>query len=108
MTLRHSAAGSDVFEFYVAPAARQRYSFDETLFGLTGNVVFADFAAVRRFAQQMNAQRDLAADPEKPVGRAASMPWVSATRSSPSSSACTARSATRRLSRVRWRRSSSD
>jgi len=52
-----------VFEFHVARAARQRYEFDETLFGLTGNVVFADFAAARRFAQQMNAQRDLAHDP---------------------------------------------
>jgi glycosidase len=51
------------FEFHVARAARQRYSFDEALFGLSGNVVFADYAAARRFAQQMNAQRDLAADP---------------------------------------------
>ena len=51
------------FEFHVARAARERYSFDEALFGLTGNVVFADFAAVRRFVQQMNAQRDIAADP---------------------------------------------
>ena len=51
------------FEFHVARAARQRYEFDETLFGLAGNVVFADFAAARRFAQQMNAQRDLARDP---------------------------------------------
>src|SRR5437764_15396283 len=51
------------FEFHVARATRERYSFDETLFGLTGNVVFADFAAARRFAQQMNEQRDLASDP---------------------------------------------
>src|SRR4051812_13224929 len=51
------------FEFHVARAARQRYAFDEALFGLTGNVVFADFAAARRFAQQMNAQRDVANDP---------------------------------------------
>src|SRR4051795_13270329 len=51
------------FEFHVARAARDRYSFDQALFGLTGNVVFADFAAARRFAQQINEQRDLAADP---------------------------------------------
>ena len=51
------------FEFHVARAARRRYEFDEGLFGLSGNVVFADFAAARRFAQQMNAQRDLARDP---------------------------------------------
>src|SRR6476659_1333345 len=55
------------FEFHVARAARERYSFDEALFGLTGNVVFADFAAARRFAQQMNEQRDLAADPSNAV-----------------------------------------
>ncbi|MEP7158624.1 MAG: alpha-amylase family glycosyl hydrolase, partial [Chloroflexota bacterium] len=51
------------FEFHVSRDARQRYEFDEELFGLTGNVVFADFAAARRFAQKMNALRDLAADP---------------------------------------------
>src|SRR6478609_3274023 len=56
-----------MFEFHVARAARERYSFDEALFGLTGNVVFADFAAARRFAQQMNEQRDLAADPSNAV-----------------------------------------
>src|SRR3954452_24095339 len=55
------------FEFHVARAARQRYSFDEALFGLTGNVVFADYAAARRFAQQMNEQRNLAADPGNAV-----------------------------------------
>ena len=55
------------FEFHVSRAARQRYDFDEGLFGLSGNVVFADYAAARRFAQRMNAQRDLAADPELAV-----------------------------------------
>jgi glycosidase len=55
------------FEFHVSRDARQRYEFDEALFGLSGNVVFADFAAARRFAQAMNAQRDLAADPARTV-----------------------------------------
>src|SRR5262245_55090910 len=55
------------FEFHVARAARERYDFDHALFGLSGNVVFADFAAARRFAQQMNAQRDLVADPGSAV-----------------------------------------
>ena len=45
------------FEFHVSRAARQRYGFDEALFGLSGNVVFADFAAARRFAQKMNDAR---------------------------------------------------
>ena len=55
------------FEFHVARAARQRYAFDEQLFGLSGNVVFADYAAARRFAQQINAQRDLVEDPSAAV-----------------------------------------
>jgi len=51
------------FEFHVSRDARQRYDFEEALFRLSGNVVFADYGAARRFAQAMNAQRDLAADP---------------------------------------------
>ncbi|CAN5554651.1 alpha-amylase family glycosyl hydrolase [soil metagenome] len=50
-------------EFHVSRAARDRYSFDEGLFSMSGNVVLADFAASRRFVQKMNAQRDLQADP---------------------------------------------
>ncbi len=55
--------GSPVREFHVSREARDRYEFDESLFGQRGNVVFTNFAAARRFAQKMNAQRDLAADP---------------------------------------------
>jgi glycosidase len=55
------------FEFHVSRDARQRYDFEEALFRLSGNVVFADYAAARRFAQAMNAQRDLAADPARAV-----------------------------------------
>src|SRR6476469_4189244 len=50
-------------EFHVSRAARDRYQFDEALFGMSGNVVFANFAAARRFAQKMNELRDLEADP---------------------------------------------
>ena len=32
-------------EFHVARAARDRYDFEERLFGLSGNLVFPDFAA---------------------------------------------------------------
>jgi glycosidase len=55
------------FEFHVSRDARQRYEFDEALFGLSGNVVFADYGAARRFANAMNAQRDLTADPARTV-----------------------------------------
>jgi len=54
-------------EFHVSREARDRYGFDEALFSLTGNVVLADFAAARRFAQKMNEQRDLATDPSAAV-----------------------------------------
>ena len=48
-----------VMEFHVAREARARYQVDEVLFSLTGNVIFANFHAVRVFAQKMNDQRDL-------------------------------------------------
>ena len=54
-------------EFHVSREARDRYQFDESLFGIKGNVVFPNFAAARRFAQKMNAQRDLAANPANAV-----------------------------------------
>src|SRR5829696_1382191 len=54
-------------EFHVSREARDRYEFDESLFGLRGNVVFTNFAAARRFAQKINAQRDLASDPGSAV-----------------------------------------
>src|SRR5512141_415187 len=55
------------FEFHVSRDARQRYDFEDALFRLSGNVVFADYAAARRFAQAMNARRDLGADPARAV-----------------------------------------
>ncbi len=54
-------------EFHVSRAARDRYRFEDGFFGLTGNVVLADFRAARRFAAQMNAARDLASDPSLAV-----------------------------------------
>ena len=57
------------FEFHVSRKARKKYQFDETLFALNGNVVLADFAAARRFAEQMTPVRG---QPSRP---ATSMPW---------------------------------
>ena len=54
-------------EFHVSRNARDRYQFDETLFALSGNVVFANFYAARIFAQKMNDQRDLISFPERAV-----------------------------------------
>jgi glycosidase len=55
------------FEFHVSRRARDRYQFDDTLFTITGNVVFANFRAARVFAQKMNDHRDLVTFPERAV-----------------------------------------
>jgi hypothetical protein len=58
---------SPTFEFHVSRRARDRLQFDDGLFTITGNVVFANFQAARTFAQKMNDQRDLVSFPEQAV-----------------------------------------
>src|SRR4051812_21428127 len=55
------------FEFHVSRQSRDRYQFDQSLFKLSGNVVFANFHAARVFAQKMNDKRDLVNYPEQAV-----------------------------------------
>src|SRR5512136_1536591 len=45
------------FEFHVSRKSRQKYNFDQSLFGLDGRAVIADFAAARRFAESMSQVR---------------------------------------------------
>ncbi|MBV9608934.1 MAG: alpha-amylase, partial [Acidobacteria bacterium] len=52
------------FEFHVSRAARDRYSFDQIFFAISGNVVFANLAATRTFAQRINLARDAEHHPE--------------------------------------------
>ena len=54
-------------EFHVSRRARDRYQFDESLFSINGNVIFANFHAARLFAQKINDKRDLARYPEQAV-----------------------------------------
>ena len=54
-------------EFHVSRQARDRYDFDETLYCLSGNVLFANFHGARVFAQKMNDRRDLISFPEQAV-----------------------------------------
>jgi glycosidase len=56
-----------VMEFHVSRRARDRYQFDEALFALSGNVIFAHFHAARTFAQKINQKRDLINFPEQAV-----------------------------------------
>jgi hypothetical protein len=58
---------SVTFEFHVSRRARDRFQFDDALFTLTGNVIFANFHAARVFAQKMNDRRDLVNYPEQAV-----------------------------------------
>src|SRR5579859_6713086 len=55
------------FEFHVSRTARERYRFEEELFAWTGNVLFANMAASRRFAEKMNRMRDVEHHPERAV-----------------------------------------
>lgn len=54
-------------EFHISRDVRDKYKFDEKLFSLSGNVIFANFHAVRQFVQKMNDKRDLINFPEKAV-----------------------------------------
>jgi glycosidase len=50
-------------EFHIARALRDKLKLDDILFSYTGNVVFANVAASRRLAQQLNDARGPNADP---------------------------------------------
>ncbi|NNM68104.1 MAG: alpha-amylase [Spirochaetales bacterium] len=54
-------------EFHISRHARETYGFDDALFSLTGNVVFANYLATRVFAKAMNDKRNLARNPEKAI-----------------------------------------
>ena len=43
-------------EFHVSKASRDAHDFDDALFGSRGRVIFANFAAARRFATALNAR----------------------------------------------------
>ncbi|MDZ7375556.1 MAG: alpha-amylase family glycosyl hydrolase, partial [candidate division KSB1 bacterium] len=62
-TIRHAAPK----EFHISRDARDKYQFDESIFTLSGNVIFANFHAARKFAQKMNAKRDLINFPEQTI-----------------------------------------
>jgi len=56
-----------LMEFHISRQARDRYQFDQTLFALSGNVIFANFHGARLFAQRMNQKRDLVNFPEQAI-----------------------------------------
>jgi glycosidase len=54
-------------EFHISRKARDLCQFDESLFSLSGNVIFPNFHAARLFAQRMNEKRDLINFPEQAI-----------------------------------------
>src|SRR5581483_1821495 len=54
-------------ELHVSRRARERYGFDQSLFALSGDVVFENPRAARDVAHRMNERRDAAAHPERAV-----------------------------------------
>ncbi len=53
--------------FHVSRQSRDYYRFEERVFTLSGNVVFPDYGAVRRFAHAINEKRDAKNRPERAV-----------------------------------------
>lgn len=51
-------------EFHISRKARDTYGFDESLFSITGNVIFADFLTVRKFVYKVNNKRNVIEFPE--------------------------------------------
>lgn len=47
-----------MFEFHIAKQVRKKYQLKETLFATDGNVIFADFIAVRQFVHRVNQMRE--------------------------------------------------
>ena len=64
-----------MMEFHISRTARERYRFADSLFSFNGNVVFADLAACRTFAHQMNQVRDSARFPDHAVHAATAHFW---------------------------------
>jgi glycosidase len=56
-----------MMEFHISRNARERYQFAESIFSYNGNVVFANMAACRQFAHQMNRVREVDKHPERAV-----------------------------------------
>jgi glycosidase len=52
-------------EFHISRLSRDKFQFNDTLFALDGNILFADLYAVRLFANKINQQRDLTHFPEQ-------------------------------------------
>jgi glycosidase len=58
-------------EFHISKEIRERLNLDDLLFSFTGNVVFANVAASRKLAHQLNELQGAEASPEKTINAGA-------------------------------------
>ena len=58
-------------QFHISRAIRERLKIDGLLFSYTGNVIFANVAASRKMAHELNELRGVGADPAKVVNAGA-------------------------------------
>lgn len=56
-----------VFYFHILRSVREFYSVEESLFQLSGNVIFANFSQARTLANRMNEKRDTLRFPETAI-----------------------------------------
>jgi glycosidase len=56
-----------MMEFHISRKARDLYQFDESLFSISGNVIFPNFHAARLFAEKINEKRDLIRFPDQAI-----------------------------------------
>ncbi len=54
-------------EFHIHRALRERLKLDDLIFSYTGNVIFANVAASRKLAKELNEVRGTEADPERTI-----------------------------------------
>ena len=54
-----------MFEFHISRHARDRYQFDDGLFSISGNIVFANLFSVRVFSDKVNRVREASRYPER-------------------------------------------
>ena len=54
-------------EFHISRHARDRYRFSDSLFSISGNVIFVNYHSARIFVQKMNEKRDLLNYPEQAI-----------------------------------------
>ncbi|HUY80590.1 MAG TPA: alpha-amylase family glycosyl hydrolase [Acidobacteriaceae bacterium] len=58
-------------EFHIHRALREQLKLDDLLFSYTGNAIFANIAASRKLAQELNTVRGTESDPERTIHGAA-------------------------------------